>query len=135
MLRKSEIYTLWPDFNVISRYQTVMSLSYNFSRYNVFCPYAYKENGTVRSHDLASNYNCHDPRAEWYYTLKIRDYSNLTVVTDKTSYRSVLISIANLSKPRSLFSIWRNVCVCICRNIELHALSLEFVPSLSNAFQ
>ena len=62
----------------------------DFSRYNVFCPYAYKENGTVKSHDLASNYDCHDPRAEWYHTLKVKPYPNLTMVADKVEYRHVV---------------------------------------------
>ena len=51
----------------------------------------------MRSHDLASNYNCHDPRAEWYHTLKIKSYSNITMVTDRTAYRFVKMQL-NLDK-------------------------------------
>ncbi|KAL3873520.1 hypothetical protein ACJMK2_036626 [Sinanodonta woodiana] len=36
-----------------------------YSKYPLFCPYAYKKNNTVRSHDIAVNYNYLDPTTEW----------------------------------------------------------------------
>ncbi|XP_053376623.1 probable G-protein coupled receptor 158 [Mercenaria mercenaria] len=57
------------------------------SGHEMFCPYAYKKNGTVRSHDLSLNYKYLDPDTEWYNSLKIKEWYHVNVVTDRITYR------------------------------------------------
>nr|XP_022313874.1 probable G-protein coupled receptor CG31760 isoform X1 [Crassostrea virginica] len=59
-------------------------------RYPLFCPYAYRnENETVvLTKDLAVEYNYTDPRTEYYQVLRQKDFSNITIVTDKVYFRS-----------------------------------------------
>lgn len=74
-----------------------LNILYNFgffsSKYDIFCPYAYKKNDTVRSHDLSINYNYLDPSTEWYNSVKVKTWQNVTVVRDGVMYRYVLISL------------------------------------------
>ena len=61
----------------------------HFSAYPAFCPYAYKKNGTVRSHDISINYDYLDPATEWYSVLKERTWNNVSRATDSIMYRWV----------------------------------------------
>lgn len=58
-------------------------------RYPLFCPYAYRnENKTkVLTKDLAVEYNYTDPSTEYYQVLRFKDFSNISIVTDKVYFR------------------------------------------------
>lgn len=61
-----------------------------YSKYDRFCPYAYKKNNTVRAHDISIYYNYLANTTEWYNTLKVKTWNNVTMVSDGIMYRFVL---------------------------------------------
>ncbi|KAL4237710.1 7 transmembrane sweet-taste receptor of 3 GCPR [Mactra antiquata] len=58
-----------------------------YSKYDAFCPYAYKKNNTVHAHDISVYYNYLADTTEWYNTLKIKTWDNVTFVSDGIMYR------------------------------------------------
>ncbi|KAK3597889.1 hypothetical protein CHS0354_029473, partial [Potamilus streckersoni] len=72
-----------------------------YSKYPSFCPYAHKEKNTVKSHDIAINYNYLDPTTEWYYQTKMKMRENISVATDIVSYRenNSLLTETTVTKP------------------------------------
>ncbi|XP_045187687.2 probable G-protein coupled receptor 158 [Mercenaria mercenaria] len=53
-----------------------------YSKYDKFCPYAHKKNGTVQSHDIAVNYDYLDTYTIWYTDVKEKTWEDVDVVTD-----------------------------------------------------
>ncbi|CAC5366032.1 GPR158 [Mytilus coruscus] len=59
-----------------------------YTKYSLFCPYAYRKNGTVFAHDISLSYNYLDSNTEWYYVLKTTDWENATRTISNIKYRS-----------------------------------------------
>ncbi|XP_045169889.2 probable G-protein coupled receptor 179 isoform X2 [Mercenaria mercenaria] len=58
-----------------------------YSKYDSFCAYAYKQNGTIRAHDIAVNYGYQDTYTAWWTDIKAKTFDNVTIVTDVVIYR------------------------------------------------
>ena len=78
-------YSFLQQIRVVCPYMKITILS--CSKYELFAPYAYKSNNTVRSHDLSVNYFYLDPDREWYNSVKVKDKSNITMATEEVLYR------------------------------------------------
>lgn len=69
------------------------------SRYDIFCPYAskYANLSGVRAFDLATSYNYRSPDTDWYQNVKVKDFSQVAVVTDTVEGRVRRQPIADYS--------------------------------------
>ena len=59
---------------------------YVYPKYALFCPYAFDKDG-IQSHDISLNYNYTTANTEWYNTLRIKDWSNASIVKSSISHR------------------------------------------------
>ncbi|ESO94286.1 hypothetical protein LOTGIDRAFT_161509 [Lottia gigantea] len=57
-----------------------------FNSYPRYCPYALKENGTVKAFDIAVNYNYLTTSTEWYNVVRSKDFTAATIKTDLITY-------------------------------------------------
>ncbi|XP_012942993.1 probable G-protein coupled receptor CG31760 [Aplysia californica] len=48
-----------------------------------FCPYAFRDNGSVRAFDIAINYDYQQDSTEWYHAVRISNLSNISVAVDR----------------------------------------------------
>ncbi|XP_025105461.1 probable G-protein coupled receptor CG31760 isoform X2 [Pomacea canaliculata] len=72
-----------------------------YSGLNTFCPYAHKTDQGFVVFDLAKSYNYGSNNTEWYHHLKIKNFSDVPLITDNVTYGSVSRQwsqpVANLS--------------------------------------
>lgn len=57
-----------------------------YSGLNTFCPYAHKTDQGFVVFDLAKSYNYSSNNTEWYYHLKIKNFSDVPLITDNVTY-------------------------------------------------
>ncbi|KAL5008798.1 hypothetical protein ScPMuIL_014379 [Solemya velum] len=69
-------------------YGSAVAIAPGIYKYDQFCPYAHRKNGSISVHDVAVNYDYHINTTEWWYGPKNQNFDNISVIEDTILYRS-----------------------------------------------
>lgn len=70
-------------------YGSGIAIEADVYRYEIFCAYAYKDNGTIVATDISVNYDYRDPTTVWWWGLKNKTFDHINVREDTVMYRWV----------------------------------------------
>ncbi|KAL5009384.1 hypothetical protein ScPMuIL_014965, partial [Solemya velum] len=68
-------------------YGSGIAIEADVYKYEIFCAYAYKDNGTIVAIDIAVNYDYRDPTTVWWWGLKNKTFDHIKVRQDTVMYR------------------------------------------------